>query len=110
MKALLEIVSLTIKVFNFEMSYEEYSRKVREDEYFYPMVIFLAINLLGALAICIIPWYGCIILLVAFISAMFVQRTAYTYKQQFFRGLIWGVSNFILSVLFLFILGYMRLI
>ena len=33
-KALLEIVSLTIKVFNFEMSYEEYSRKVREDEYF----------------------------------------------------------------------------
>jgi len=109
-KALLEIVSLTIKVFNFEMSYEDYSRKVREDEYFYPMIIIIAINLLAAFAILRIPWYGCIILIVAFISAMFAQKTAYTYKQQFFRGLIWAVSNFILSALFLFILVYMGII
>ena len=70
----------------------------------------LAINLLAAFAILRIPWYVGIILIVAFISAMFAQKTAYTYKQQFFRGLIWAVSNFILSALFLFILVYMGII
>ena len=109
MKPFLDIINLTIKVYNFEMSYEDYSRKVREDEYFYPMII-LALNLLAAFVILRIPWYGCIILIIAFISAMFAQKTAYTYKQQFFRGLIWAVSNFILSALFLFILVYMRII
>ena len=110
MKPFLDIINLTIKVYNFEMSYEDYSRKVREDEYFYPMIIILAINLLAAFEILRIPWYGGIILIVAFISAMFAQKTAYTYKQQFFRGLIWAVSNFILSALFLFILVYMGII
>ncbi len=110
MKPFLDIINLTIKVYNFEMSYEDYSRKVREDEYFYPMVIILAINLLAAFAILRIPWYGGIILIVAFISAMFAQKTAYTYKQQFFRGLIWAISNFLLSAAFLFLLVYMRII
>lgn len=110
MKPFFDIINLTIKVYNYEMSYEDYSRKVREDEYFYPMVIVLAINLLAAFAILRIPWYGCIILIIAFISAMFAQKTAYTYKQQFFRGLIWAVSNFTLSALFLVILVYMGII
>ena len=110
MKPFLDIINLTIKVYNFEMSYDDYSRKVRVDEYFYPMVIILAINLLAAFAILRIPWYGGIILIVAFISAMFAQKTAYTYKQQFFRGFIWAVSNFLLSALFLFILVYMGII
>ena len=109
MKPFLDIINLAIKVYNFEISYEDYSRKVREDEYFYPMII-LALNLLAAFVILRIPWYGCIILIIAFISAMFAQKTAYTYKQQFFRGLIWAVSNFILSALFLFILVYMGII
>lgn len=110
MKPFLDIINLTIKVYNFEMSYEDCSRKVREDEYFYPMIIILAINLLAVFIIFRIPWYGCIILIIAFISAMFAQKTAYTYKQQFFRGLIWAVSNFTLSALFLFILVYMGII
>ena len=110
MKPFFDIINLTIKVYNYEISYEDYSRKVREDEYFYPMVIILAINLLAAFAICRVPWYGCIILIIAFFSAMFAQKTAYTYKQQFFRGLIWAMSNFILSALFLFILVYMEII
>ena len=75
MKPFLDIINLTIKVYNFEMSYEDYSRKVREDEYFYPMII-LALNLLAAFVILRIPWYGCIILIIAFISAMFAQKTA----------------------------------
>ena len=76
MKPFLDIINLTIKVYNFEMSYDDYSRKVRVDEYFYPMVIILAINLLAAFAILRIPWYVGIILIVAFISAMFAQKTA----------------------------------
>ena len=76
MKPFLDIINLTIKVYNFEMSYEDCSRKVREDEYFYPMIIILAINLLAVFIIFRIPWYGCIILIIAFISAMFAQKTA----------------------------------
>lgn len=104
MQWLMDYLCLFYDLMTYQITYDEFSEKVREDRFFYPQAAFLLVFLLISLGVTRFPLFAFIVLPLALISALYLQKTAYSRGQQLFRGFLWAVSWFVISALALFLI------